>query len=144
MFFLHITTTACMCTLKHWAPPCFSATLYIKRQKVYCYVLHNLLLQKFASFNASAPSGESSSAFEIQLIPYSRFRDVCGMLNALAPAVKCSRIILRRRNLYSNLIMVQISLAWQHSLSYLSSHVQRRPLETRVNAFDSITFNHQF
>ena len=122
----------------------FSTTLSIKHQRVHCYVLRNLLLQKFASFNASAPSGQSSSAlrFSFFLIPDSGTLAAC--LNTLAPAMKCLRIILRRRNLYSNLIIVQISLAWQHSLSYLSSHVQRRPLETRVNAFDSITFNHQF
>ena len=124
----------------HWASPYFQPLC----SSVYYYVLHDRLLQKFASFNASAPSGQSSSAlrFSLFLIPDSGTLAAC--LNALAPAVKCLRIILKRRNLYSNLIIVQISLAWQHSLSYLSSHVQRRPLETRVNAFDSITFNHQF
>ena len=114
----------------------FSTTLSIKHQRVHCYVLRNLLLQKFASFNASAPSGQSSSAlrFSLFLIPDSGTFAAC--LNALAPAVKCLRIILKRRNLYSNLIIVQISLAWQHSLSYLSSPVQRCPLETRMNFFD--------
>ena len=102
----------------------FSTTLSIKHQRVHCYVLRNLLLQKFASFNASAPSGQSSSAlrFSFFLVPDSGTLAAC--LNALAPAVKCLRIILRRRNLYSNLIIVQISLAWQHSVSYLSSQIQ--------------------